>query len=297
LVAQGPTFQLFRALDRQRYAEFEVLDRRSGAEFEALGQRPAAEIMLKELPARAQLPAPGQRQLLDGCLRREAGLLARLRHPSIVRLLEAGEWQRSGEAFYAMADVKGESLREAVGRARQPHQRLGLLRAFVGVADAIEYAHARGLLHRNVNPSAIVYDRGRAWATLVDWSAAKPLHRRSPRDAVFDAAELPTGGPNTAARGTIGFAAPEQASPEQDQRTDVYSLGATLHFIVTGRLPCSHNGRDSFIAKIHDDCRDESVGLPEGLSSIVTKAMAYEPADRHESAHEFVSELRRALGL
>ncbi|HEU4410218.1 MAG TPA: protein kinase [Polyangiaceae bacterium] len=269
----GRTYRLFRAFDRRR----------------------GAEVVLKELPARAELADPDQRPLLEACLLREASLLAGLRHPAIVTLLEAGEWRRTGEAFYATAPAPGVALRDAAPRSRGRDGRLALLRAFAAVADAVAYAHARGVAHRDINPGAIVYDEASGRASIVDWSAARPFTRRSPGDAVCDAAELPRGGPNVAALGTPGFAAPERASPRRDHRADIFSLGATLHFVATGRAADAGPEGPSASAGARDDRRGEAAACPEPLRAIVAKATADDPESRHRSADELASELRRCL--
>ncbi|HEU4534381.1 MAG TPA: hypothetical protein VFS00_09695, partial [Polyangiaceae bacterium] len=130
-----------------------------------------------------------------------------------------------------------------------------------------------------------------------------------------DAAELPEGELYAVARGTPGFAAPEQASPERDLwadllshgaaphtperdlRADIFSLGATLHFIATGRAPRAERGHDGARGGGPSEGPGSPPECPEGLRQIVAKATAPEPDERHDSAHEFAWQLRRSLGL
>jgi serine/threonine protein kinase len=161
---------------------------------------------------------------------REALITARLEHPGIVPVYEAGRWS-DGTPFYAMKLVSGRSLRDLLAERPTVEQRIGLLHHVIAVADAIAYAHGRRIIHRDLKPANVI--AGEFGETIViDWGLAKDLA----------SAEEPTvdGGPFrndhdtglTSAGsilGTPAYMAPEQKRGEPvDQRADVYAIGAML---------------------------------------------------------------------
>jgi WD40 repeat protein len=180
------------------------------------------DVAIKELISRGHL---GEVRFL-----REALITARLEHPGIVPVHEAGRWP-DGTPFYAMKLVAGRSLRELLAERTTVDERIGLLHHVIAVADAIAYAHGRSIIHRDLKPSnVIVGDFGET--VVIDWGLAKDL----------SAAEEPAveGGPFRAAAadgltaagavlGTPAYMAPEQARGEPvDQRADVFAIGAML---------------------------------------------------------------------
>jgi serine/threonine protein kinase len=195
---------------------------------EALGRR----VALKALPPQAV----AHPQSLDR-FRREAQAAARLHHTHIVPVFGVGE--QAGVHYYVMQFVEGESLagflaRGAAPPAGEPRSRFA---ARVGrqVADALAYAHAQGVLHRDVKPANVLLDpAGQPY--LTDFGLAKLA-----------------GGDDLTATGdfvgTLRYAAPEQLRNEFDERGDVYGLGATLYELVTGRPPFAGD-RESLVKQI-----------------------------------------------
>lgn len=259
------------------YQTWTTVDRR-------LGRR----VVIKGLPVGDHDPA--QRQLLDACLRREALVLANLQHPSIVTLLEAGQW-RDGETFYAMELVEGVTLRQEIDARPTLRERLDLLPALTSVVRAIAYSHQRNIIHRDLNPNNILVGKGSA--TVIDWTTAKRMGPIPGRDALVDAAELPETGPTLAAIGTPGYAPAEQATPDHDRRVDIFALGATLQFLVTGRRPFEGASNPDILANIAAGRRAPIDDCPPELAAIIAKATTPHPDDRYQSADELADDLQR----
>ena len=250
----------------------------------------------------------------------EAEVTARLEHPGIVPVYAIGSNDR-GEPFYVMRFIKGESFKEAV---RQFHQDCGrrwapgageswlrfqqLLRRFIDVCDTIAYAHSRGVIHRDLKPSNVVV--GKYGETLVvDWGLAKFVGRDELHHQARDEATLrPTshsGSTDTIAGiavGTPAFMSPEQAEGDLTQvgfASDVYGLGATLYYLLTGRNPITdqevttvlrHARRGEFRRP-----REVNSRIPPALEAICLKAMAYRPEDRYGSPRDLAQDLERRL--
>ncbi|HEX7836493.1 MAG TPA: serine/threonine-protein kinase, partial [Kofleriaceae bacterium] len=235
-------------------------------------------------------PDEARRQLLDACLRREALILARLQHPSIVTLLEAGQW-RDGESFYAMELIEGESLREAIRRRHTLVDRLALLPAFAGVVSAIAYSHGRGIIHRDLSPNNIIVGNG--MATVIDWTCAKLIRGDSVHDALMDATAHPATGPTLATMGTPGYAPAEQATPTHDSRVDIFTLGATLQFLVTGQRPFAGGSDAEVLDNVATGNRLPIEDCPRELASIIERATELDPAQRYQSADDLTADLER----
>lgn len=235
-------------------------------------------------------PDEARRQVLEACLRREALILAKLQHPSIVTLLEAGQW-RDGESFYAMELIQGESLREAILRRHTLVARLALLPAFAGVVSAIAYSHGRGIIHRDLSPNNIIVGNG--MATVIDWTTAKLIYGDSVHDALMDATEHPATGPTLATMGTPGYAPAEQATPAHDSRVDIFTLGATLQFLVTGRRPFAGDGDAEVLTNVAMGNRLPVEDCPRELVSIIERATDLDPTQRYQSAEDLATDLQR----
>jgi serine/threonine-protein kinase len=248
--------------------------------------------------------------------RLEAEVTGQLEHPGIVPVYGLGVDAR-GRPYYAMRFIRGESLKDAIaqfhaaeGPRRDRSERAlalrELLRRFIDVCHAIEYAHSRGVLHRDLKPSNVML--GKYGETLVvDWGLAKPFGR-SFRD--LDQGEHPvhiSGGSGSArtlqgsALGTPEFMSPEQASGRLDEmspRSDVYSLGATLYFLLTGRTAFPDRDQDvsGALKKVrHGEFsrpREIKPDVSRPLEAVCLRAMALEPADRYPSAQVLADEIK-----
>ncbi len=229
---------------------------------------------------------------------REARITARLEHPSIVPVHEAGRWP-TGEPFYAMKMVSGRSLAKAIRTAPTLEERLALLPHVIAVADAIAYAHSQMVLHRDLKPSnVIVGDYGET--VVIDWGLAKDLTR--PDEAVDLATSLdPTDSELTVAGtvvGTPAYMPPEQArGVPVDERADIYALGSLLYHVLTGEAPYVGSKSNRVLASVlagpPTPIEKRAPGLPADLVAIVHKAMARDLSRRYRSARALGDDLRR----
>src|SRR5688572_7026114 len=173
---------------------------------------------------------------------REAQIIARLEHPGIVPVHDVGVLA-DGRVFYAMKLVRGVRLDEYAANTSSTRERL---RKFQSVCDAVAFAHAHGVIHRDLKPQNIMI--GSFGEVLVlDWGVAKILRADQSLLSEADTLMLPPAGTNKVsdtAHGTIigtrQYMSPEQARGEIDQldeRADVYSLGAVLYFLLTNQAP------------------------------------------------------------
>jgi len=236
---------------------------------------------------------------IDPRFEREALITARLQHPSIVRVYEAGVLE-DGRAFYAMERVRGESLEVVLERTHSLRERLSLLPHAIAVSDAIAYAHNEGVLHRDLKPSNVLI--GPFGETVViDWGLAKDLRAgelagaqsSSPGTSSSDASLTQVG----SVMGTPSYMAPEQARGDaSDERTDVYALGALLYTLLSGVPP--HRGRtteevlEQVAAGRRVPLAEREPTVPPELATIVERAMARAPADRYANAKDLADELR-----
>ena len=235
---------------------------------------------------------------------REALITARLQHPGIVPVHEAGRWP-SGDPYYSMKLVSGRTLKELIQERTSLDERMALLPHVLAVAEAIAYAHSQGVIHRDIKPANVVVgDFGEA--VVVDWGLAKDLSGSAERDATGDEAAQETtdtgAGPTATAvghiMGTPSYMAPEQARGENiDARADVYSLGALLYELLAGEPPHTGDSADkillSALASAPVPIELRQPGAPPDLVAIVHKAMARRAADRYRSAIELAEDVRR----
>ena len=218
---------------------------------------------------------------------REARITARLEHPGIVPVHEAGRWP-DGTPFYAMKLVAGRPLRELITERHTVAERINLLHHVIAVADAIAYAHARNIIHRDLKPAnVIVGDFGET--IVIDWGLAKDLAEREevttsedPLRSVADGNLTTTG----IAMGTPAYMAPEQERGEHvDQRADVFAIGAMLWEL------CSlHKVPPMDIRHRHRLLR--RAGIDTDLVAIVDKALAPERAHRYPDAGALAADLK-----
>ena len=269
------------------------------AEDQRLGRR----VALKELIE----PVPEQL----GRFQREALITARLQHPGIVPVYEAGRWP-SGAPFFAMKMVSGRPLDRVIGEARTLRDRLALLPRIAAAADAIAYAHNQRVIHRDLKPAnVLIGDFGET--VVIDWGLAKDLDaddspdsgQRMPRPASKKPEGSVSSGSSTltvagAVMGTPAYMAPEQARGEPlDQRADVFALGAMLYHLLAGVPPYNARTATDVIAAaalgrvvpLEERERD----APKDLVAIVNRAMAQIPSERYPHAGELADELRRFL--
>ncbi|HRF02846.1 MAG TPA: protein kinase [Pirellulaceae bacterium] len=278
----------------------------------ARDERLRRNVALKEMSTSAALsPAAWQR------FRREAEITGSLEHPNVVPIYQSGVDPDSGLPFYVMRFLGKKTLAAAIVEYHQ--RRLAgqrnavefhrLLTAFLGVCQAVAYAHSRHVIHRDLKPENVALDHF-GQVLVLDWGLAKHLEDADPtggNEASADAGE----GARTLAGEIVGtplYMAPEQAAgrlDEIDQRTDVYGLGAILFAILTGQAPhekSAANGRGTTarveqlldaISK-HDPPRPRTIDsdIPRELDEICHRAMSRLRSLRQESAEELAEQVQ-----
>ncbi len=282
-----------------------------GEVFVALDTEVGREVALKEIQDEfADDPASQGRFL------REAEVNGRLEHPSIVPVYGLGR-HADGRPYYAMRFIRGETLDAAARRfheadrpGRDPGERAlafrQLLSRFIAVCNAVAYAHSRGVLHRDIKPANVML--GKFGETLlVDWGLAKVMGQAEsasrqdepPLGPSRDGVEHTQQG---AVLGTPAFMAPEQAAGRLDQvgpASDIYSLGATLYVLLTGRAPFTDPNIALLLAAVQmgEYPRPSQVkpGVAPALEAICRKAMALQPGDRYESAAALAGDVEHWL--
>jgi serine/threonine protein kinase len=214
--------------------------------------------------------------------RHKARVLAILDHPNIVRLVEMGEAEDFG-FFSALQYVEGASLAEIGRRMKLPDYR-EVVRIAGLVANALDYAHGRNIVHGNVHPKHILLDCTRH-VFLIDFGEVDPT---LPEGAIF---------------GNPHFLAPEQLEGESGKavpQTDVYGLAEVVFRLLTGVYPFQKAVGIEQLMKLKRSVQAPSVGdfrpeMPRRVDLTLQKAMALRPEDRHGSAGQFVEELDQAL--
>lgn len=227
-------------------------------------------VAIKVLPPElAHDPAVGSR------FTREAQTSAQLAHPNIVPIYDVGE--RDGIAYFVMGLISGDNLAELL--ARHPRRPVDEVRRIVAeIADALSYAHLRGVIHRDVKPDNILLDADSGRAMVTDFGIAR---------AVEGGTRLTLTG---IAVGTPTYMSPEQAVGERDVdgRSDIYSLGVLAYQMLTGRVPfVAGNSMALLLKHVNErprpiaDLRPEA---PKPLSEVIERALMKAPEDRWPTA-------------
>jgi serine/threonine protein kinase/Flp pilus assembly protein TadD len=216
--------------------------------------------------------------------RREAQIVARLEHPSIIPIYDYSEY--NGEPYLVMRFIEGETLKARL--ARKPLTLEETLKIMTAVGQALTYAHEQGVLHRDIKPSNILLEKG-----------------TEPFIADFGLARMASAGESTLSKDTM-LGTPQYMSPEQgqgiqdlDAGTDIYSLGVVLYEIVVGRVPFN---ADTPYAIVHDHIYSPlplpsavNPQVPRLVERVLLKALAKDRTDRYPSAVALVDAFRDAV--
>jgi serine/threonine protein kinase len=285
-----------------------------GVVYVAMDSELRREVALKQIQLRhADDPASRARFLV------EAEVTGMLEHPGIVPVYGLGT-NDQGRPFYAMRFVRGQTLKEAIDGFHKVHSQSGndpavpiltlrqLLSRYLDVCHAIAYTHSRGVIHRDLKPANILL--GPYGETLVvDWGLAKVVGRDDSAQQPASVVNLRPSSPTASSETRVGTAigTPAYMSPEQSEgggadigpASDVYSLGATLYYLVTGKPPLSDNNFENLMVRLRrgaiDPPRQVNHRVPAGLEAIVSKAMSLHPADRYPSAQALGQDVERWL--
>jgi hypothetical protein len=274
------------ALDGSLLGSYEVRERIGrggmGEVYLAHDTRLDRPVALKVLPERFAEDKRFRERLL-----RESRLAASLDHPNVVPLYDAGEID--GRLFIAMRYVDGVDL-QALLRSSAPLAPERAVLIAGQLAEALDAAHQRGLVHRDVKPSNVLLDQqsGHDHAYLADFGLTRSSQADGPADGQF--------------MGTVDYVAPEQIrGGEVDGRADQYALGCLLFECLTGSLPYRHSSEVAAIFAHLDEAppaaSERHEALPPAVDPVLARAMAKEPAQRFDSCRQLVAAAHDALGL
>ncbi|HUT56042.1 MAG TPA: protein kinase [bacterium] len=270
------------------------------------------EIAIKELLPDSAMGTPsvdtGSKKTAAAMARflREARITGQLEHPAIVPVYELGR-RADGTIYYTMKFVRGKTLGQAIVECKTLTERLKLLTHFHGLCNAVAYAHSRGVIHRDLKPANVMVGEF-GETVLLDWGLAKVKGKKDKRVSslarelqVFrDAGALETikGSP----LGTPAYMSPEQAEGKLDQvdeRSDIWSLGAALYEILTGKIPFEGVNAYEIMGRVlKDDPRpvpELEPLVPEEIAAVAAKCLQKDPAKRYQNAEDLARDVENYL--
>ena len=260
-----------------------------GVVYKAHDSRLDRALALKLLPEElAQQPQALER------FRREARAASALNHPGICTIYDIGE--QDGRAFIAMEFIDGETLRSHIHGQALPLEEI--LKLGIQIAEALEAAHAEGIIHRDIKPANIFVTK-RGQAKVLDFGLAKLIPKG------IAGGDLDLGGRSQDSSSIVGIISgtPSYMSPEQvrgddlDQRTDIFSLGLLLYEMATGRQAFGGGTGGMIIEAVLTrppvSVRSINLDIPPRLESIIDKALHKDRGQRYQRAADMLADLQR----
>ncbi|MEO8494780.1 MAG: serine/threonine-protein kinase, partial [Planctomycetota bacterium] len=310
---QMATIHYEAAQERSRYSLTKMHGEGGiGRVWQAYDQRLNRQVALKEIRPDKEVSANATKRFA-----KEAQITSQLEHPNIVPVYEMSSDPGTSRSFYTMRFVRGDTFRDAID-AYHRHRREGkatplelreLLNSFIGICNALGYAHSRGVLHRDLKPSNVMVGSF-GEVVVLDWGLAKMIDQPDDEDenllesrpiSVSDDVAIDAT-MQGAVLGTLPYMAPEQAAGRIDMidaRTDIYGLGAILFAVLTGNHP--HRGtstreiRSQILNEPTPHARSEDAKIHPGLDAICAKAMAKKQSERYPKARDLAEDVRRWL--
>jgi serine/threonine protein kinase/Tol biopolymer transport system component len=223
---------------------------------------------------------------------REAQLASSLNHPHILTVYDAGEFE--GRQYLVTEFVDGGTLKDWAGAERRSWRQV--VELLVGVADGLAAAHAAGVLHRDVKPSNVLVTKSR-YAKLADFGLAKFEVRRVPE--ATDQTPTQSATQTGLILGTLAYMSPEQVVGRPiDSRSDIFSFGVLLYELLAGHRPFEAKTDLELLQSIvHGSAKSLGDQVPLLLRIAVEKALEKDPAERYQTMHDFVVDLKRVLRI